>query len=99
MRRSVRSTIVAAAAVGSLCIGVAAQAGGGDKVRLCHGTASATNPYVLISVSESALEGHLLGESGHGWKNAPDFVLPVGSTDCADGPGVPGGGGGGGGEL
>jgi hypothetical protein len=46
------------------------------KVAICHGTASAKNPYVLIIVDESAKEAHL---SGHGQNSAPDFALNNGS--------------------
>jgi len=62
----------------------AAQAGGG-KVLICHGTASDTNPYVLISVSANAVPTHL---DGHGQNNHPDFLLPAGQTDCSGGPGL-----------
>ena len=66
------------------------------KVLTCHGTASETNPYVLISVSENALAGHFDGTApGHGPRNNPDFLLPEGATECGDGPGDGGGGGGG----
>ena len=90
MRRITRSSLVAASAVAALAVAVAAQAGGGaDKVLLCHGTASATNPYVLISVSENALQGHFDGTApGHGWRNAPDVLLGDYAT-CED---VPAGG-------
>jgi hypothetical protein len=63
----------------------------GGKVLLCHGTASEPNPYVLISVDESALNGHLDGTApGHGPNNNPD-VSPVDGA-CPTTP--PGGGGG-----
>ncbi|HEX9995655.1 MAG TPA: hypothetical protein VGB45_00810 [Abditibacterium sp.] len=42
------------------------------KVAICHGTASAKNPYVLIIVDESAKETHL---NGHGQNNALDYAL------------------------
>ncbi len=84
MRRMIRSSLVAAGAFGAFA--VAAQAGGpADKVLLCHGTASAKNPYVLISVSENALQGHFDGSApGHGWRNAPDFLLLPGYASCED---------------
>ncbi len=46
------------------------------KVAICHGTASAKNPYVLIIVDESAKATHL---NGHGQNNAPDFALNGGN--------------------
>ncbi len=47
-----------------------------NKIALCHGTASAKNPYVLIIVSPSAAKGHFDGTApGHGPKNYVDFKL------------------------
>lgn len=93
MRRITRSTLVGASVLSGLFVAVAAQAGGDAKVRLCHGTASEKNPYVLIEVSENALQGHLDGTApGHGWRNAPDFVLPDGYATCAEALGGGGGG-------
>jgi hypothetical protein len=60
-----------------------------DKVLLCHGTASEPNPYALISVDASALNGHFDGTApGHGPRNHAD-VYPVNGA-C---PTVPPGGG------
>lgn len=89
MRRISRAklTVVAFGFAGA-ALTVAAQASDGAKVRLCHGTASASNPYVLIDVSESALAGHFDGTApGHGRKNNPDFVLAADRADCTGGPG------------
>lgn len=47
------------------------------KVAICHGTASAKNPYNLIIVDESAMAAHL---AGHGHRNAPDFALNGGKV-------------------
>jgi ABC-type sugar transport system substrate-binding protein len=33
-------------------------AGGADKVTICHFTSSVTNPYVVITISRSALAKH-----------------------------------------
>lgn len=85
MTRRVRFTLtLAAAAVGSIAVAGAAQSSQ-EKVQLCHGTASDTNPYVRIRVSESGLAGHFDGTApGHGKNNNPDFVLPAGASGCAD---------------
>ena len=93
MRRITRVTLaVAACGVCSIGVTVAAQASNAGKVLLCHGTASDSNPYVLISVSENALAGHFDGTApGHGKNNYPDFLLPPGRSDCSGGPNGPGG--------
>lgn len=80
MRQLARSTLVLAVCA-VLGIGVAtAQAGRDHKVQICHATASATNPYVLITVDEHALAGHFRADGptapGHGQNNYPD-VYPV----------------------
>jgi hypothetical protein len=46
-----------------------------EKVDLCHATGSASNPFEVISVADSAFPAH----QAHG-----DFVVP-GSGDCSDG--------------
>lgn len=48
---------------------------GRGKVALCHATGSATNPFVLISVSVNATTGN-----GHG-RHAAD-IIPVGDGSC-----------------
>jgi hypothetical protein len=56
-----------------------------DKVWICHGTASETNPYVLIRVDAHALEGHFDGTApGHGKNNHPDLVLVDGVCGGTD---------------
>lgn len=62
-----------------------------DRVTICHGTASETNPYVEITVSANSFKnGHFdnndYQDPSHGVNNNPDFVLQPGRT-CADGPG------------
>src|SRR5258706_12438536 len=58
----------------------ALQGAADSKVLICHGTASATNPYVKISVSQAALETHL---NGHGQHNHPNCLFdPTPATDC-----------------
>jgi len=60
-----------------------------DNVTICHGTASATNPYVEITMNANSFKsGHFDGvpNPSHGPNNNPDFILQPGRT-CADGPG------------
>jgi hypothetical protein len=80
---------VAVGAIGTVTAGAAPV----EKVTICHGTASDTNPYVEITVSPNSFkDGHFDGvpDPSHGANNNPDFILQPGRT-CADGPG--GGGG------
>lgn len=47
-----------------------------QKILICHGTASQTNPYVLLSVAAQAVNGHFDGTApGHGPRNHPDIYL------------------------
>lgn len=48
--------------------------GGGPKVTICHATSSAKNPYVVITVSVSAIGGG--GKSDHS-SHAGDIIPPV----------------------
>ena len=90
MKRIIGATLAVAAC--SVGFAVGAQASNSDKVALCHGTASETNPYVLISVSENALGGHLDGTGpGHGKNNHLDYLLPAGQSDCSGGEELEGG--------
>jgi hypothetical protein len=72
-----------------------AQGAAHEKVLVCHGTASASNPLVLIEVSQNALNGHFdvgdggtLVATGHGKQNAPDQYSPLDGSgftgDCLD---------------
>ncbi|MDF2440065.1 MAG: hypothetical protein JWN98_1049 [Abditibacteriota bacterium] len=76
MKRLTGTLLVVAAgiAVGS---GYAKQAQAEFKVHksaVCHGTASAKNPYVLIIVDDNSLVAHRNGVQ-HGRNSAPDYVL------------------------
>ena len=89
-----RKTLAALASAGLLS-GVAAaaalngaQADPAPKVTICHGTGSATNPYVIITVSKNALKnGHFHNgvEPGHGPGHSenPDYYLD--GDDTCDG--------------
>ena len=86
--------VVAVCAVLGIGFGTA-QAANDHKVQICHGTASATNPYVLITVDEHALKGHFDENGtapGHGWQNHPDLLITDQMPECP-GPGGEGGGG------
>ncbi len=83
MKRTTRASLIAATAFGALVAAAAGQAGtAANTVLICHGTAATDNPYSLISVDVNALNGHI--DAGHGWRNAPDFLLPDGYATCAD---------------
>ena len=83
MKGITRATLAVAAC--AICgVGATAAEAGDGKVLICHGTASETNPYVLISVSVDAAGTHL---DGHGQNNHPDFLLPAGRNDCTGGSG------------
>ena len=88
MRGTTPSTKLAVSmALGVLAVAVAAQTGSAaDKVQICHGTASDSNPYVLITVSANAQDTHLVGQDGtapgHGRQNAPDFVYKPQYLTC-----------------
>jgi hypothetical protein len=75
----------AAVAVCVIGASVLASVGGATpeaNVLLCHGTVSEPNPYVLISIDASGLNGHLDGTApGHGPRNHPDLP-PTAAGDC-----------------
>ena len=93
MRISPRISVgFAAAALAALAVAVAAQGASDPKILVCHGTASDTNTYVLVEVSDNALNGHfdvqdgMVVGKGHGKQNAPDQWSPLDgsnfSGDC-----------------
>jgi hypothetical protein len=64
------------------CPGGTPQSGGGHdndhgKVTICHATGSETNPYVLITVDEHALNAHMSHQDGE------DIVNPTGECPAA----------------
>ncbi len=85
LRTSRLPAVVAVLALSWSGVTAAAQASNNDPVLICHGTASETNPYVVISVDEHAVTGHFNGTApGHGKNNHPDLLAnPDGS--CGDG--------------
>lgn len=55
------------------------------KMAICHGTASSTNPYVLIIVDYASGKAHLNGtDSSHGQRNYVDFKLGDVSTKAQE---------------
>jgi hypothetical protein len=94
MRIRTRSSLGIAGALGALALAVTAQGATDAKVLVCHGTASATNSYVLIEVSQNALNGHfdvqggVIVGAGHGKQNAPDQYSSLAGEgftgDCLD---------------
>ncbi len=73
--RAAAVAMVAAGAVGACAsIASATKPDPGHKVTICHATASASNPYVVISVDIASI----VGDSGHGHSgvNAGDIIPP-----------------------
>jgi hypothetical protein len=79
---SVIGATLAALAVGGLGV-LSASAGQGNEpqVTLCHATGSTTNPYVTITVDQSAVFNNGVVPNGHGTHTGPIF------PDTAQGPG------------
>jgi hypothetical protein len=67
-----------------------------QKVTICHGTASESNPYVKITVSDRSFkDGHFDGgpnNKSHGANNHPDYVLEDDTQECTIDGGTTGGG-------
>jgi hypothetical protein len=88
MQRRIAAAVAAFALASAVGTGIAGAAPAG-RITICHGTASESNPYVEITVSENSFrDGHFDGvpNPSHGPNNHPDFILNPGSV-CADGPG------------
>lgn len=90
MRHAPRTTaMLAAMAIAGLTLAATGSAEA-NKISICHGTASETNPYVLVTVDDHAVAGHMDGTApGHGWKNHPDVLLAEGETECPGEEGPP----------
>ena len=70
-----RLLMATALAAGALALPATTSADEG-RVWICHGTASQSNPYVLIGVAPSAVAGHFDGTApGHGKNNYPDIYI------------------------
>ena len=78
MRKTVRGAAVLAMAIGfagaSAAAASATQPAPDHKVTICHATASATNPYVVITVDIASI----VGDAGHGQSgvNEGDIIPP-----------------------
>ncbi len=85
MRHGKRLAAVVAAC-GVMGIGFVASAQGkADKVSICHGTGSDTNPYVLIRVDDNALAGHFGPETAGDRPRHHSDSLASEITECQDG--------------
>lgn len=80
MRRGKITRLVAVLTVASGTIGIGASMAAATKadphkVTICHATASATNPYVVITVDIASIVGY----SGHGHSgvNIGDIIPPI----------------------
>jgi hypothetical protein len=73
--RALRLLCVVILAGVALTVGVAEAAppGNGPKVTICHRTASHTNPYVQITVDQSAIFNNGIVPNGHGTHTGPIF--------------------------
>jgi hypothetical protein len=73
--RAVRLLFVVIFAGALLTVGVAQAAppDNGPKVTICHRTASHTNPYVQITVDQSAIFNNGIVPNGHGTHTGPIF--------------------------
>jgi ABC-type sugar transport system substrate-binding protein len=77
MKRIVLIVANLAAIVVAAILAASPAAGAADKVTICHFTGSAHNPFVMITISESALAKHM---SHHGDR------VPVDGACRSDGP-------------
>lgn len=83
-RRILTTAAIASGVLGLALLAAPSGAEPAEKVRICHGTASETNPYVLIEVSANSMKnGHFKDGVGqaHGPRNNPDY-LPGDGEDC-----------------
>jgi hypothetical protein len=84
-----RHGVAAAAALAlvSLAGGGVAGAAPPERITICHGTASNTNPYVVITVANRSFkDGHFDDQvdKSHGARNQPDVLWS--SNGCAPEP-------------
>jgi hypothetical protein len=92
--RKFATALVSAAVVSGVGLGAALTGAGAEpapKVTICHGTGSASNPYVKITVSENSFKnGHFHNgvEPGHGPGHAdnPDYILSDTDGTCGEVP-------------
>lgn len=93
-KRAIWTALLSAALVAPV-LGAVAVATPSDKVRLCHATGSASNPYVSITVNTSGVdESRNEDFNGHG-DHAGDIIPPFGDypgLNWAEGQGIWGNG-------
>lgn len=73
-KKTIIAASAAALAISAIAVG---SAQGGSKTTICHYTASETNPFVIITISDSAVDSHLANHGEEGF----DVIVEDGDCD------------------